>query len=582
MSQYPKLHEHPEGLGQWILLNFVFFGLFIGFFGPITSTLALVCAYRVRPLWKLVGVAPLSLGWLPVVAWGIPSVSSWGGLAVVWTLTLPLVPVAALLLKGMVMFSYFLKPKTLSEQVDAKTRAQVAQGESLARRARRVADIGPVPQHLRLGTFIRRDRFPAYMGVKFDRRWLLLEEDLLDQHMFILGATGAGKTQAIRRLVHEALVATDRHIYIVDGKGEEAFAQGLRNQIHQHTGQLAPIFRLGADRFGAVYNGFCGDPRALYSRLLALLHVEEAEGNAQYYADINRDLLQLVCYAPGGPPRNFEEVQERLNKEWLTRAYRGNVREVQAIEDIQPKSFHELAPRLRSLLREFAPCIGEQGFALDTTPYAIFSLRTQSVGDTARRFLDFLIEDLKDFVGKRQRHPGLLIIDEFGQFDNESIVDLLTLARAYHMGVVLATQDLSTLRDPVVSKQVLANARTKILMASDFPEDVATLAGTILRAESSFQHEEGNATGMGSVRIQDSFKIDMNEAAGLPAGESFLIRQRRTAKFYVRPVPNGSADAPPQDEELRQWQTPRSTHPTQKKRKSPADPAAPRKREPRL
>lgn len=451
------------------------------------------------------------------------------------------------------MFSYFLKPKTLSEQLDEKTRTQAAHGEQMAKRARRVPEIEPVAEHLRLGTFIRRDRFPEYMGVKFDRRWLLLEEGLLDQHLFILGATGAGKTQAIKRLIHEILVSTDRHIYVVDGKGEEAFAQELRSLIYNHNRQLAPVFRLGADQFGAIYDGFCGHPRAVYNRLLALLHIEEAEGGARYFADINRDLLQLACYAPVGPPRNFEEVEERLDKGWLLQAYMDNPWEIRVIESIKDQSYRELAPRIRSLLREFAPCIGEEGFALEDTPYAIFSLRTQSVGDTARRFLDFLIEDLKDFVGKRQRHPGVLIIDEFGQFDNASIVALLALARSANMGIVLATQDLSTLHDPVVTKQVLASTRTRLLMASDFPEDIAKLAGTILRAESSLQHEEGNPTGLGSVRIQDSFKIDMNEAAGLPAGETFLIRQRRTAKFYVRPVPNPETDAPPQAENVRQW-----------------------------
>lgn len=551
MSQYPKLNEHPARIQQWVLLNLFFFGLFVSCFGPVNSALALYFQHRVRGLKRISGAVVVTLGWGPVLYRYLPHELSLGALLASWALMLPLVPAAALLLKGMIMFSYFLKPKTLSEDLAEKSRAQTAFNQQLSQQANQVPEIPPVPNALRMGATIRNDRFPSHMGVTVDRRWLLLNESVLDQHVFILGATGSGKTEAIKRLVHELLISTDRHIYFVDGKGDEELAQALRSQIYHHTQQLAPIFRLGLDRFGAVYNGFCGHPRALFNRLLALLHIDESEGNARYYADVNRDLLQLICYAPQGPPRNFEEVEERLDKTWLLHAYRTQQREVRAISKITPKSFDELAPRLRSLLREFLPCVGEEGFALETTPFAIFSLRTQSVGDTARRFLDFLIEDLKDFVGKRQRHPGVLIIDEFGQFDNAGIVDLLTLARTYRMGIVLATQDLSTLRDPVVTKQVLSSTRTRLLMATDYPDELGKLAGTILRVEASLQHEEGNPTGLGSARIQDSFKIDMNEVAQLPPGEAFLIRQRCTAKLRIRVVDEPMISAAEQAEEVR-------------------------------
>src|SRR5690606_14078711 len=152
--------------------------------------------------------------------------------------------------------------------------------------------------------------------------------------------------------------------------------------------------------------------------------------------------------------------------------------------------------------------------------------------DTARSFLNFLVEDLKDFAGKRQRRPGLLIIDEFGAFQTEQIVALLMLARSAKMGVVLATQDVASLgKDEQARRLILANTRTKLLMASDFPEEVAQLAGTLYQIEASIQHEEGQATGVGSARVQHAFRVDMNEAAQLLPGEAFLIRQRHAVKL---------------------------------------------------
>ena len=295
----------------------------------------------------------------------------------------------------------------------------------------------------------------------------------------------------------------------------------------------------------------------------------DTEGNAQYYADVNRDLLQLICYAPVGPPRNFEELRERLNKKWLEEAYRDDEVEQATIEQLDSRQLEGLSYRLRPLAREFGKYVGDGGFALEETPCAIFSLRVQSVGDTAQRFLDFLVEDLKDFIGKRQTRPAVLIIDEFGQFSNNNITALLSLARSAKLAIILATQDVASLKDEQTKKLVLANTRTKILMATEFPEEMAELAGTMLRLENSIQFEEGEVTGRGSARIQHQFAVDPNEVAKLKPGEAFLIRQRHHAKIKVRAI----GDIPhieDQEEEVRQKQVPTPAKPEEQKQKKKA------------
>src|SRR5690606_26182209 len=71
---------------------------------------------------------------------------------------------------------------------------------------------------------------------------------------------------------------------------------------------------------------------------------------------------------------------------------------------------------------------------------------------------------------------------------------------------------------------------------SDFPEEVAQLAGSLYQIEASIQHEEGQATGVGSARVQHAFRVDMNEAARLLPGAALLIRQRHAVKLRVKPV----------------------------------------------
>ena len=101
-----------------------------------------------------------------------------------------------------------------------------------------------------------------------------------------------------------------------------------------------------------------------------------------------------------------------------------------------------------------------------------------------------------------------IVIDEFGMFGNENIVEVLRLGRSKNAKVVLATQDLSTIQSELIAQDILSNCRLKISMGSDFPKTMAEIGGTKLRLEATIQHDEGEATGLGSAKIQDTFKAN--------------------------------------------------------------------------
>ena len=234
-----------------------------------------------------------------------------------WLYALPAAPAASGALKGLYMLSHFLKPKSLQEQLSEQE--QKAERERLRASSQAAGkNQAPVAKNwLTLGAAQKGDAFPEFLGLSYEHGFLFLHESILDQHLFLLGSTGAGKSETIKRLVQEILEKTDRHIYLVDGKGDEQLANDVRSLAYHYGRGEAPVFRLGFDQFGAVYDGLRGQATDVYNRLTALVGVQEAEGDAQYYADINRDLLQLVCFAGDEPPRSFEEVRARLDKDWL-------------------------------------------------------------------------------------------------------------------------------------------------------------------------------------------------------------------------------------------------------------------------
>lgn len=519
---------------QW-----VFYGTLLLVVGPFALGVAWWLSRRWRGwLWYAV-TGPCSLLWIQLLfgwVWErfMPVTAVvwwWGGLVVAS-------PGIALLLHLWCVVFAWLRPRDLQEQLAEQQQYWEHQNAALSQKARQAEKFTPpsAPGWLTLGPRIKGEEFPSYLGIRHVAPWLQLDDHLLSQHLLIVGTTGTGKSETIKRLIAETLAATERDVFFIDGKGDRQLGQEVAQQIFQARQQPVPLFTLGWEQPTCMYHGFCGAAPDIYNRLCTLVGVDEASDNGRFFADINRDLLQLICYAPEGPPRSFEEVRERLNLSWLHRTYQDDVAEQQTLADLSPQLLQGLLVRIRPLVREFASLVGPEGFALEETRGAIFSLRTQSVGDTARRFLNFLVEDLKDFVGKRQRRPGLLVIDEFGAFQNESIVALLTLARSADLGVVLATQDIASLGSSQATRLILANTRTKLLLATDFPEEVARLAGTIYQLEASIQHHLGDATGMGSARMQQTFRVDMTESARLQPGEAFLIRQRYSTKLRIRQV----------------------------------------------
>ena len=460
-------------------------------------------------------------------------------LAVLWWLGLILAsPLGAVVIQGWNIVFNFFRPRTLDELLDEQRLELQRQNDLLSRKAikQEKGEYASSDGFLNMGVFMKGDRFPEHVGIKRTNNWLLLHERLLSQHMLILGTTGAGKTETIKRLVAETLRVTNRDIILVDGKGDSAFALEIAQMVYDARGESIPIFRMGGTQKGSVYHGFRGQPADIYNRLCALVGVEDAKDNAEYYANINRNILQLICLSSQGAPDSFEELMRRAKRNWLENAYADDYESLEVIRGFTDEEFNGLLNNLWPLARELRPVVDPTGFALEHSSGAIFSMRTQSVGDTARRFLRFFVEDIKDFVGKRQERPGLLIIDEFGAFQNNSISDVLTLARSSNFGIVLATQDVTNLGDEKKRQLIMATTRTKILHVSDFPEEIAQLAGTKIVVESSIQHQDGEATGAGSARPQHQFRINMNEAGQLKTGEGFIIRQRYAAKFRTKQV----------------------------------------------
>lgn len=514
----------------WTVAGGSLYLIAFGFGGVIALAIRLI-----RPLEsaksQIIAVV-ISIAFIPLVVWLNPFAYS---VRYFWLDSLLLTGLAYPCLNGLIWFAQvMLRPLNWDDWLawlDQRREQRINH-----RVAKRLTQAIPTTDQIELGLWVEGERFPDTPRLSLHKDLIVADSSLFDRHALLIGTPGSGKSEAIKRLVSEFARKTDRHLYLIDAKGELSFAHDLKTLIERERGLGVPLFLMGHSQSGEVYNGLSGSCEAVAQRLKTMFRVELQQGDAEFYANVNRALLTLVCEASDQPPRSLDEFDLRMNLDWLEYAYRHDPSKLQAVRRYTDW-FAGARVRADSLIWDFSQYITPNGFCLDDTSAAIFSLRTSAVGDTARRFFDFLIEDFKDWVGKRQSKPSLLVIDEVGQVHAESLLALIELGRSAQMGVILATQDLATITDESARNRLLGSVQTKILLQTDVPEVVGQLAGTRQHAHMTYQTDELQLpTGLGSIRLEDTRKVDLNWVRRFPPGRAYLIHGGYSAVMQFRPV----------------------------------------------
>lgn len=463
-------------------------------------------------------------------------------LITLWGLGMPLAPLGGVLMSVWreVWQELYGHLRNLDGYVKRNLEQQERAQSAESRRAIKKSEHEPEsrPGELLLGAHVGSSkRLDNELGIVQRNGWVGITEDVLDTHLLVIGASGQGKTETLKRLIAEILCNTKRTVIFVDGKGDEGLADDFSQLVRTYRGEEAPIFRLGGALKGAQYNGFCGSTEAIYNRLLAMARVDTMEGAAAFHASTNAMILHLMCHAPDvGAPRNFFDVEKRLAKDELFKLWQGDPEKERDIEGIKASEILGLSRWLKPVIWQFEELITPNGFSLEEGRSCLFSLKTGSVGYTADLLMRFILSDINDFLGNRQKHDTQLFVDEFGVFGREHVQKIFTVlsqGRFAKLGAVLATQGPSGLGSPELREQIIDNTGTKILMSLVNPEPIAALAGTTKALELGQQIDQGYATGVGTVREQDQFAIQMNAAANLPRGEAFIIRKRNTVHLRI-------------------------------------------------
>ncbi|HEX8976366.1 MAG TPA: TraM recognition domain-containing protein [Solirubrobacteraceae bacterium] len=401
----------------------------------------------------------------------------------------------------------------------------------------------------------RRDRAhgrssEVRLGVDPRGRPVSLGADELGAHALIVGASGAGKSTTLLRILDEQITA-GRPVVALDLKGSPAFAAGLE-QAAQRAGRPFRIWTLdGPARWNPLAHG---NPTELKDRLISSERFSEPHYRraAERYVQSALQVLRA-----SGRPADLAAVVALMDPRRLSALVRGldsplgeRVRDyLDSLTPDQLSAIHGLGTRLAVLSESSAgPYLQGSSSGPPATDAHIdlraglaggevilFSLNSSRYGSLAAQIGTLAIQDLISASGERLAAGGAPIaatvaIDEFSALGSDHVLALLARGRESGFGVLLATQELSDLERAGrgFRDQVLGLTTVKIAHRQDVPgsaQTIAEMAGTRLVWE-----ETRNLNGpwpssgsRGTRRQARRFRVEPDVVKTLRPGEALLL-----------------------------------------------------------
>ncbi len=403
---------------------------------------------------------------------------------------------------------------------------------------------------------------------------VLLSDKQLSAHALIVGASGAGKSTTLLRLLSEQ-VRLGRPVVAIDMKGSPAFA----GQLAAAAAAAGRAFRIWTPDGPETWNPLAhGNATELKDKLIATERFTEPhyQRAAERYVQA---VLQVLDHEHPNTPPTLHEVVNLMDPHRIPGLLRHAPREfAERIQDYigsltpdQLSAIRGLGTRVAIITeshtgaylspdRSRKPPIDLRA-ALSGEAVVLFSLNSSTYAGLSGQLGALAIQDLVAAAGHRLADPGrggsaIVAIDEFSALGHDNVISLLARCREAGVSVLLSTQELADLdrAAPGLKDQVLGSTAVKIAHRQDVPSSAQTIA-QIAGTETVWEQTQQIArhplfgtqqTGRGTRRQTERFIVDPNEIKSLVPGEAVVITKLpRAAVRTVRVTPSGarSADA---------------------------------------
>jgi hypothetical protein len=358
---------------------------------------------------------------------------------------------------------------------------------------------------------------------------------LLNRHAVVIGASGTGKTVLLMRIAALCAKVYGWRVFYLDAKGDYGAAATF----------LAAMTEAGLDRTQVRafprdgYDGWRGTPTEILNRLMAVISFSEP-----YYKDVTRLMLDLVCKAPGGPPRSSAALLNRLQLAALTKLYEGQP-EATAVASIRERDAQGVYARYRALFGALNGKLDGQ-WAYEDVRAGYLLLDGIALKEEARGIGRYLLEDFGQAMVKRLA-PGervLLVVDEYSALSESSAAEeLFERVRSPHgtggAGVIVTSQSYAGLGEG--ADRMIAAAATTILFQCADPEHLVARAGTSTHYCTSYSTERTGVfpavrPSRETIRGDERPRLDPTLVQTLPVGACYLVPSGAYQLVAVAPL----------------------------------------------
>ena len=398
----------------------------------------------------------------------------------------------------------------------------------------------------------------AVLGEDTGGRRVLLSDAELSAHGLILGASGAGKSTTLLKLMTEQ-IERGRPVVAIDMKGSPAFAQVLA-QAAAAAGRPFKVWSIdGPSHWNPLAHG---NATELKDKLMATERFTEPhyQRAAERYV---QTVLQVLDQAPPGRPPVLADVVALMDPRRLAATLRSVDPPLrQRVQDYLADLTHDQHSAIRGLQTRLAVLTESH-----TAPYlsvpsdtseestidlrdalrgpevVLFSLNSSKYGRLAAQLGTLVVQDLVSASGDRLAEVrggrAIVGIDEFSALGADHVIALLARGRESGLSVLVATQELADLDRAAAGlrDQVLGVTAIKIAHRQEVPESaqtIAQIAGTERVWEVTRQLGSpllgGSAASRGTRRQVEQFIVHPNEIKGLRTGEAVVISKIRGSR----------------------------------------------------
>jgi len=384
----------------------------------------------------------------------------------------------------------------------------------------------------KLSQYVKTDKY--FLALSDDKKDIVVDEDMLNHHLHVLGPTGSGKTSLLILPLSRQAIEKGRGCCFIDFKGDEVFKRYVQLKAKE-KGKNFYYFSIDPKEKSAGYNPLSsGDIHSKVDRIMTALELVY-QGPAGFYSNVQAmafvELLKEIIQDK--KEINFASVKDSLENPHFLRRIAVSAQEVKGLlAAISWIAGIEAINRDELDLSE----------VIKNGDIVFFALKSQVNTRLAEAIGRMLIIDLKSQASSRNESnlPYFIFIDEFQNLACSHFIDVISKVRSANFCLVLSNQSRGNLSSvsPAFENAIFTNTATKIIFMQEDPFDAKFWSDktgqTTYQDKSVFQVDnintdkagaklDGLRSAQGNIRTATKNYISENVFLRLPFAKSIIF-----------------------------------------------------------